>query len=110
MSKDFNMAEARALMDKMAMEDPEGFVRAVAGGKTEKESAEYYAQIERAQGGGPMLSMSLRDYFAAAAATGFASNQEWMRHASDRTGKQADECVAIGAYEIADAMLLERAK
>lgn len=60
---------------------------------------------------GAQTGMSLRDYFAAAAATGFASNQQWMNNASlHRTDLTPDECVAIGAYEVADAMLAERAK
>ena len=46
---------------------------------------------------GAVSGMTLRDYFAAKAMQSLA-------------GKHAAKCVVIEAYEIADLMLLERAK
>ena len=55
--------------------------------------------------------MSLRDYFAAAAASGYTSNQEWMKNGRlHRPDLDTDEAVAMASYEVADAMLAERAK
>ena len=60
---------------------------------------------------GPVLGLSLRDYFAAKAANGLCSNPVWLQESFNTVG--SDECVnfvARAAYELADAMLEARAK
>ena len=54
--------------------------------------------------------MSLRDYLAAKAMQGMISNGDWISRMSLRTGDKPDICVSAAAYEVADAMLAERAK
>lgn len=49
----------------------------------------------------PNPGMSLRDYFAAHAMSGFLANPEEERHHG---------MVAIAAYAVADAMIAERSK
>lgn len=61
-------------------------------------------------GHGSEFGMSLRDYFAAKAMQGMLSNGDWVSNMVNATGQEADEVVGIAAYEIADAMLRERAK
>lgn len=59
------------------------------------------------------LGMSLRDYFAAKAMTGLMSNEEAIqrfRNMSMSEGFEASTLMATAAYQIADAMLAERAK
>lgn len=58
----------------------------------------------------PMSDMTLRDYFAAKAMQGMLANGDWVTNMVNATGQEADEVVGIAAYEIADAMLRERAK
>lgn len=55
----------------------------------------------------------LRDYFAAKAMTGLMSNEEAIqrfRNMSMSEGFEASTLMATAAYQIADAMLAERAK
>ena len=51
--------------------------------------------------------MSLRDYFAGQALAGVLANPTLEQHDKTISGAEA---VAIGAYDIADAMLAERNK
>lgn len=51
------------------------------------------------------LGMSLRDYFAAKALQGLASNPSFL----DSTDSRAVQYTAEGAYQLADAMLSARA-
>ena len=57
-----------------------------------------------------VMGMTLRDYFAAKAMQGMLANGDWVTNMTNATGKEADEVVGIAAYEVADAMLRERAK
>lgn len=59
---------------------------------------------------GPKSGMSLRDYFAAKAMQGMIANGDWVSRMASRTGAEPSECTSSAAYEVADAMLLERAK
>lgn len=53
--------------------------------------------------------MSLRDYFAAAAASGYTSNQEWMKNVRfNRPDIDTCDAIAQASYEVADAMLAAR--
>lgn len=57
--------------------------------------------------------MSLRDYFAAKAMQGIASDQRQMMALGEKAAENGFDPVALlatGAYAIADAMLAERAK
>lgn len=53
--------------------------------------------------------MSLRDYFAAKAMQGFLANREFCAF-KNRGAELAAETLASNSYEVADAMLAERAK
>lgn len=108
MSKELNIAEGQALLDKLAMEDPAELIRAIAG-------------EEPKSNGGPAfpwcgdlnecptinLGMSLRDYFAAKAMA-CAFNEFDVMYCGDYHHQH--ELVAELAYAMADAMLAERAK
>ena len=57
--------------------------------------------------------MSLRDYFAAQALEGwlaFGTPQRILEHASAETVKSTDEMIVARCYQLADAMIAERAK
>lgn len=55
--------------------------------------------------------MSLRDYFAAKAANGLCANHSWLQETFNTVGgDEAINVVARASYELADAMLSERAK
>jgi hypothetical protein len=54
--------------------------------------------------------MSMRDYFAAKVMQGMIANGDWVSRMAKRTGSAPAECTSVAAYEVADAMLLERAK
>lgn len=57
------------------------------------------------------LGMTLRDYFAAKAANGLCANHSWLQETFNTVGgDEAINVVARASYELADAMLLERAK
>jgi hypothetical protein len=70
------------------------------------------------QGRGPVVEihdkgMTLRDYFAAKAVNGLMSNEEAIqrfRSMSMTEGFESAILMATAAYQIADAMLQERAK
>lgn len=80
--------------------------------------------IERQEGGGPAFGefhkagecevkqggMTLRDYFAAKAVNGLCSNSVWLQESFNHVGDECINVVAKAAYELADAMLVERAK
>jgi hypothetical protein len=51
--------------------------------------------------------MDLRDYFAAKAMQGLI---QWAKYQNNEEGGQYVICLATDSYEIADAMLKERAK
>jgi len=53
--------------------------------------------------------MTLRDYFAAAALTGFCSNPNAGRNPTE-TAHWLRDHGAVSAYQMADAMLRERSK
>lgn len=60
-----------------------------------------------------MAGMSLRDYFAARAMQGYLSDEANLRGMLDvaaRRQMEMSQTLAMVAYEIADAMLAERAK
>lgn len=58
---------------------------------------------------GPVLGLSIRDYFAAKAMQGLQSIY-WDTVDKYDTAEDVLSCMAQSAYEIADAMLKERAK
>jgi len=58
---------------------------------------------------GPEYGMSVRDYFAAAAMQGFLANRHFYAFIHDGA-EIAAGALAENAYEVADAMLAERAK
>lgn len=62
----------------------------------------------------PFIGMTLRDYFAAAALHGLCANPGGPFQANGRSGWGLVNCstndIAGTAYDIADAMLEERAK
>lgn len=53
--------------------------------------------------------MSLRDWFAGQAIAGFAGNQSWLVGVASKDANLAGT-IARACFEIADAMLAERAK
>lgn len=55
------------------------------------------------------FGMTLRDYFAAKAMTAFAPTY-WDTQDQYESGQELIKCLAESAYEMADAMLAERAK
>ena len=55
------------------------------------------------------VGISLRDYFAAAALTGFASNNEAIE-TIHTTGGNVPKKISASAYEFADAMIAARSK
>lgn len=60
---------------------------------------------------GHSAGMTLRDYFAAKAANGLCANHSWLQETFNTVGgDEAINVVAKASYELADAMLLERAK
>lgn len=73
-------------------------------------SGDVYHSHQVVESGG---GMSLRDYFAAAALSGFTSSMEYMKAANELANKRkvGVSCLlAESAYEDADAMLVERSK
>ncbi len=58
---------------------------------------------------GPVLGLSIRDYFAASVAQGLASNQKWLENAAE-CGIPPLESISMASYEVADAMLEARSK
>ena len=54
--------------------------------------------------------MTIRHLFAMAAMQGYCANQQWMHNACKSSGLEADVCISIAAFEVADAMLAEAAK
>ena len=57
------------------------------------------------------FGMSLRDYFAAKVANGLCANHLWLQETFNTVGSdEAINVVAKASYELADAMLAERAK
>jgi len=55
--------------------------------------------------------MTLRDYFAAKAMQGFLTNNNLgnvLEKSGAKTMEDADDCIAITAYRLADAMLKQR--
>lgn len=76
--------------------------------QSEKDCKEYYEQIEKLQGGGPMICATMRDYFAAKAMACAFNNEFDVMDCGDYHHQY--ELVAELAYAMADAMLAERAK
>lgn len=68
--------------------------------QSEKDCKEYYEQIEKLQGGGPMICATMRDYFAAKAMAAMIHQVkiEWPD----------DKLIIMAAYRMADGMLAER--
>lgn len=62
---------------------------------------------------GPVLGMSLRDYFAAKAMQAMISNDRFMGRIESEPANKGiilGECMSHEAYGLADIMLAERAK
>jgi hypothetical protein len=60
---------------------------------------------------GETYGMSLRDYFAAAALTGFTSDQghtTWVKARAAIEGMKPEQFTAEACYEMADAMITAR--
>lgn len=114
MSKELNMAEGQALLDKLAMEDPAALIRAIAGEGPKSNGGPAFP-LEGSSKRNANSGMSLRDYFAAK----FAAAQSVMTSA-DRDfikpdynypeGLTVAERIAQTSYQLADAMLAERVK
>lgn len=109
MSKEFNMAEGQALLDKLAIEDSAALIRAIAGEGPKSNGGPAFP-LEGSSKRNANSGMTLRDYFAAKAMQGMIANGDWVSRMASRTGAEPSECTSSAAYEVADAMLLERAK
>lgn len=102
MSKEFNMAEGQALLDKLSMEDPAALIRAIAGEGPKSNGGPAFPWCGDLNKCPTInLGMSLRDYFASKAQAGMLANYNVIN---------TPEHVAQMAYAHADAMLAERAK
>ena len=61
--------------------------------------------------GYPVAGMSMRDYFAAKVSNGLCANPSWLQETFNNIGvDEAVSVIARASYELADAMLAERAK